>query len=394
MKPTKLLAIGTAFAMGMLLMPGCGDSGQPLSSSISSSTTQDGSSASSSSPPPRTGPVAIDMKNDVGVTVNFPGKIDDDTVQLLKGSGITYVRLVFSYPFGTDGVTPNAAYLMTKKTARRFYDAGIKVMAQSFWPGGRGYDDQTGTIKWFSNLPGFYNDFDDDYFYKTVKTATKFMAEDLKDICSTWLISNEIDINTYTGDMTFDQIIRYVKAATDGVRTGNPESSCGVNLLTEVWEAYSLKFVNALYGENPTLDWLGLDGYYGTLQQGGPETWEHYITTFSEAAKVPIVITEWSYSSAESDPLGTCKFHWEGHGGARGPQTQAEYVTACMEVFARHPEIVGTLWYALHDQDEVCWECGDPRCTLYSSWGLLNVDGSPKPALAAMDKATGLLHNR
>ena len=109
---------------------------------------------------------------------------------------------------------------------------------------------------------------------------------------------------------------------------------------------------------------------------------------------MPIVITEWSYSSAESDPLGTCKFHWEGHGGARGPQTQAEYVTACMEVFARHPEIVGTLWYALHDQDEVCWECGDPRCTLYSSWGLLNVDGSPKPALAAMDKATGLLHNR
>ena len=211
------------------------------------------------------------MKNDVGVTVNFPGKIDDDTVQLLKGSGITYVRLVFSYPFGTDGVTPNPAYLMTKKTARRFYDAGIKVMAQSFWPGGRGYDDQTGTIKWFSNLPGFYNDFDDDYFYKTVKTATKFMAEDLKDICSTWLISNEIDINTYTGDMTFDQIIRYVKAATDGVRTGNPESSCGVNLLTEVWEAYSLKFVNALYGENPTLDWLGLDGYYGTLQQGGPD---------------------------------------------------------------------------------------------------------------------------
>lgn len=55
MKPTKLLAIGTAFAMGMLLMPGCGDSGQPLSSSVSSSTTQDGSSASSSSAPPGQG---------------------------------------------------------------------------------------------------------------------------------------------------------------------------------------------------------------------------------------------------------------------------------------------------------------------------------------------------
>lgn len=327
------------------------------------------------------------MENEVGVTVNFPDKVTDETIEQLKENGITYARIVFSYPFNADGSTPNVAYMTSKRAAQKCYDAGIKVMAQSFWPGGRGYDAQTDSVRWKSNLPEVYEDFDDEYFYKIARTATKYMAEDIADICSTWLISNEIDINTYTGDMTVDQIVRYVEACTDGVREGNPNASCGVNMLVEVNEEYSKQLVTKLYGEEPVLDWLGLDGYYATLQKGGPETWEYYINTFYELAKVPIVITEWSYSSAESDPLRTCKYQWEGH-GKRGKEVQAEYVAACMEIFTQHPEVIGTFWYALHDQDEVCWECGNPECNLYSSWGLLNVDNSPKPSMEAMKEAS------
>lgn len=343
--------------------------------------------------PVQTDPVPVetvlDFTRDVGVTINNQGNVNDQVIQLLKDHGITYVRIVFPYPFGADGITPNAGYLMAKTVATKCYNAGIKIMGQTMWPGGMGYDAAVGAVVWHSYYPEVFEDYDDEYFYKMVKSAAKYMAKDLKDICNTWLISNEPDISTYTGPMSFKQIVRFIQTSVDGVKEGNPAASCGVNMLVEVYEAYSLKFVRELYQEDDRLDWLGLDGYYATLQAGGPETWEYYINTFYEAAQVPIVITEWSYSSAESDPLGTCKHQWEGH-GARGPAVQAEYVTACMEVFAQHPEVIGTFWYALHNEDGVCWECGDPQCNLYSSWGLLNSDSSEKPALDAMLEASKL----
>ena len=43
-------------------------------------------------------------------------------------------------------------------------------------------------------------------------------------------------------------------------------------MLVEVLEQYSVNFVRELYDEERVLDWLGLDGYYATLQAGGPET--------------------------------------------------------------------------------------------------------------------------
>lgn len=333
------------------------------------------------------------MNNDVGVTINNQGKITDEVVQTLKEHGISYVRIVIPYPYETDGVSVNAGYIMAKRVATQFHNAGIGVMAQSMWPGGMGYNAASGAVEWTSYYPNVFSDYDDEYFYKMVRSAATFIAADLKDICSTWLVSNEIDIATYTGPMTFAQIVRFVRETAEGLKQGNPAASCGVNMLVEVFQSKSLKFVRELYGQDSVLDWIGLDGYYGTLQEGGPETWEGYINTFYEAAQVPIVITEWSYSSAERDPVGTCKYQWEGH-DARGPEVQAEYVSECMKVFARHPEIVATFWYALHNETGVCWECGNPECNLYSSWGLLNADNTAKPSLEAMKEAALLLQNR
>lgn len=383
MKLFRVIAAVMLLSLALTMVTGCTDGGEISTGDSTSDSVADPTESGA------VGETVIDMRRDVGVTINNQSVIDADVVRTLKEHGITYVRIVFPYPFNADGITPNAAYVMAKKVATMFYEAGIKVMAQCMWPGGMGYDAATGGIAWHSNYPEVYTDYDDDYFYKMVTSATKYMAKDIKSICSTWLIGNEPDISTYTGPMTVKQIVRFTQACTDGVKAGNPSASCGVNMLVAVWEEYSMKLVRELYQEDDRLDWLGLDGYYATLQEGGPETWEYYINTFYEAAQVPIVITEWSYSSAENDPLGTCRYQWEGHGD-RGPEVQAEYVTACMEIFARHPEVIGTFWYALNNESGVCWECGDPLCNLYSSWGLLNADNTPKPALDAMYEASKL----
>lgn len=334
-----------------------------------------------------------DMDNAVGVTVNYISVINEEVLETLKENGITYVRIPFMYPFIPDGVTVSSTYLYTKKAAKLCKEAGIEVLGQTFWPGGVGYNAKSKQIEWLSNIPALYKDFDDPEFYQLAKDAVRFIASDMEGIIDFWLVSNEPDISTFTGDMTPEQICRYISECVDGILEANPDAECGINLLGRVNEEYSQYFIDSLYGENSKLSWLGLDGYYGTLQEGGPETWDQYISDFEAMAEnVPIIITEWSYSSATSDPLNTCRYQWENH--VRGVESQAEYVAASMEVFARHRIVQGVFWYALADSYETCWECGNPQCTLYSSWGLLKTNSTPKPALYAMKTASELFRNR
>lgn len=324
----------------------------------------------------------LGINNAHGVTVNDLAGVTEETIKLLKENGITFVRIPFMYPYQADGVSLTPAYIRSKKAAEMFNEAGITVMGQTFWPGGMGYNAAKGGVVWNSNIPEVYTDFDDPYFYTISKNAVKYMSEDLKNLVDIWLISNEPDIRTYTGAMTPQQICDFLIECAEGVKQGNPDAKCGINFLGKVNTSYSLSFVEALYGEGSFFDWIGLDGYYGTLQEGGPETWDDYINEFHNAAPdFPVIITEWSYSSATKDPKKTCKYAWNGH--ERGPETQADYVKACMEIFSKHPEVKGTLWYALCDQSGVCWECGDPECNLYSSWGLIDTENKAKPSVKA-----------
>ena len=152
-----------------------------------------------------------------------------------------------------------------------------------------------------------------------------------------------------------------------------------------------------LYGEKSNLDYLGLDSYFGTLVEGGAEDWEDYISTYYDLTNVPIMITEFSYSSyvwdetkrandsqglAYNSPVCRNKrfsYEWTGH--ERTEQTQAEYAQICIDIFKSHPEVIGWCWFSNVDKDGPCWECGDTYCPMESSWGLLHSDGSKKPVL-------------
>ncbi len=369
----------------ILLLVSC--QSNPAGNASSADLSKSNGQASQSTDPASDGNVTkdIDMKNAIGVTINDMNSVTEETIKTLKDNGIDYVRIPFPYPFASDGETPNMSYLTAKRIAKMFRSSNIKVFGQTFWPGGVGYNSKTGSITWNSNLPDVYSDFNDNYFYIASKAATKFIARDLKDITNVWLISNEPDMSTYTGNMTIEQIGRFINACAEGVKEGNPHAACGVNLFGTVWQDYSMLIVDEIYKEGTHLDWVGLDNYFGTLTEGDPASWEKYLDAFYEKLKLPIIITEWSYSSAETDPLDTFKYDWNGH--TRGKEAQGEYAAACMKVFSNHPEIIGTFWYALSDSGVTCWECGNPDCRLYSDWGLLDSKGAPKASLLALKKA-------
>ena len=373
-----------------------------LSGTVKESQVKNGSAAGSDASSALPAQEYKLMNDGTGITCNDITSLTDGVLDTLKKAGIEYIKIHVPYPFEPNGTSITTNYLHAKLAIKKIKDHGMNVLAQSFTPGGKRYDSKTGTIGWFSNLPNVYSSFDDEYFYKISRAGCEYIARDLKDYTTHWLVSNEPDIDVFTGSMTPDQISSYILACAEGLDKGNPGVKTGVNMFVSVNPAYSLQLVKKLYKKGSPLDFLGLDSYFGTLVEGSPESWANYIDQFSAAADAPILITEWAYSSAVYDPslvksasglkynsdvcrLKKFSFNWEGH--ERNQATQAEYVTACMKIFAEHPAVIGSFWFCIQDYDGPCWECGEVKCPMNSEWGVLKSDNTAKPALDAYTKA-------
>ena len=352
--------------------------------------------------PPSTKTVGI-MKNGRGVACTQSKTLTAEHLKFLKDNGITFVKVHVPYPLDAQG-NPANNYVAIKKLVRDIVAAGLEPVCQSFTPGGNAYNSSTGKIEWISYLPNVFEGYDDEYFYKVLSAGTKYIAKDLKDYCNYWIVSNEPNLSVYTGPMTTAQIVRFIDTCAKGLKEGNPDAQCGVNIFGAANLNESMRLTGKLYGEDSSLDWLGLDSYFGTLVPGAPEDWDDYIETFYNIANKPILITEFSYSSYQFDPSlvhndrglsynsPVCRdkkfsFEWTGH--ERNEETQAEYAKTCLELFAKHPEVMGCCWFSNIDKDGPCWECGDPGCPMESSWGLTHSDGTAKPVLQVFAEFAG-----
>lgn len=341
------------------------------------------------------------MANGRGVAVTELDTITEESLATLKASGITFVKVHVPYPFDYSGQVATS-YLTAKRIVKIIKNSGLEPVCQSFTPGGNAYNSATGRVEWMSYLPGVFEDYDDEYFYKMLTQATEYMGKDLAKYASCWIISNEPNLTTFTGPMTDSQIVNYINTCAEGVKKGNPNAYCGVNMFGAADPNKAKTLISMLYGKDSKLDYLGLDSYFGTLVEGGAESWDKYIDTYYDLAKVPIMITEFSYSSYVYDPAQraddsqglqynqpVCRdkkflFEWKGH--ERNEQTQAEYAQACIDIFKNHEEVIGWTWFSNIDKDGPCYECGDTYCPMESSWGLLHSDGTPKPVLDVIGK--------
>ena len=108
----------------------------------------------------------------------------------------------------------------------------------------------------------FIQAFDDEYFYKIALSGSEFIAKDLKKYCYHWLVSNEPDLNVFTGSMTLDQIARYLNSCAEGLKKGNSNALTGVNLFACINPSYSIQLIGKLYGQDSKMSFLGLDAYF------------------------------------------------------------------------------------------------------------------------------------
>jgi len=72
------------------------------------------------------------------------------------------------------------------------------------------------------------------------------------------------------------------------------------------------------------------------------------------------------------------------------PQGEADFYADILPRFAKHPYVLGTFVYAWKDATS-CYLCGQHDCPSETGWGLVDWEGNPKPALAAVREAYGKL---
>ncbi len=336
-------------------------------------------------------------KRIVGVSPWSPH--DNPDYKLMQEAGIEWVRQGSTFPFGESKSDIRPEYTAHFEIYKKAKAAGMKQACVSPIPAGFHYNKETGKREAYRSIPDWAGPFDSDLFYEVTYRAAKKLAEDTKDYIELWQVSNEMDIIEFHGDMTIEQAGRYYVAQAQGLRAGNPSAKLGINP-AHATSSESQYLYNVCYKENPGLmDYVGVDGYYGSWSPGKVQDWVEVIDYLHELTGKPVLINEWGYPSTGGEPMpdghgkpcdcGHFKNAWR---KGQSEQEQADYVAAGVRLLLTYPNCMGFLFYSWGD-DEICWQCGKPGCPSECSWGLTDGKNNPKPAYYAM-KENALKYNR
>lgn len=343
------------------------------------------------------------MKNNhiIGITP----AIDNPDYKLMKELGIKWVRLELGFPFGEKRGEYSEKFLKNLEEIRKYKEEGFEVLGSSLGPGSMRYDTEVGKTIWVSGVSEWMGSPESDIFYELLEEGCEEAARLTKGIFDIWQIANEPDIDIFRGLWSDEQNIRFLLTAANGVKKGNPEAKIGINLgfITD----YSRWLLKQLYTiEDTPFDYLGIDGYFGSWQPGGPESWTSYIDEVYEITGKPIIINEWGYSSIGSTPKlydielkehynqDVCKNKaWDNvWKKEHSLEEQAQYVKKCLKIFAEHPAVIGNFFFRWSDT-ETCWQCGESDCPAECAWGIVDSKQIPKPAFYVLKETINELFN-
>ncbi len=314
---------------------------------------------------------------------------------LMREAGIGWVRQDFSVPF-EDRLYGDVTQKYREETAQAeaWRGKGLEVMGVSPLPGiGTYAPDVQGRMQlaWRDLLPGWFGEPGTGRFLRSYEASCAWMAHDLRGVVTAWQVANELDVRQFAGPLDLRQACELVVAGARGLKTADPSLFVGPNTGGSP-EAHFL--YGRLYpaGDGP-IDYCGVDQYYGTWQPGGPDLWGERIAGLARLTGAPILVNEWGFSSAgevmteEERRSGgpNCQRRKWRHSWGTGhtPEGQAEFVRVAFEAFlSQRQALAGVFFYRWEDQKQ-CWQCGSPDCPVETRWGLVDLDGKPKPSYSA-----------
>jgi len=328
---------------------------------------------------------------------------DNPDFALMRELGIKWVRQGYPFPFGDEKGTLSKSFLRADKEIEKFRAEGFEILCSFTGPGSMRYVPDAGKTVYSRAVPDYLGDPSEGRYQKLLFEAAAFVGEYTKGRITWWQIANEPDIDIFYGPLSEQDNINFLLNATNGILKGNPEAKCGINL--GYINDYARMLMREMYAvPDSPFAYLGIDGYMGSWQHGGPESWKPYIDETAKLSGKPIIINEWGFSSLQQGEKHTDigrKNHYNqdvcrqkrwhiAWGNGHTPEEQARYVGECLPVFAEHPDVIGNFFFRWSDTDQ-CWQCGEADCPAECAWGCVDCGQKPKPAYYALKDGIGKL---
>lgn len=328
---------------------------------------------------------------------------DNPDFSLMRDLGVRWVRQGYPFPFSDEKGTLSESFLAADREIDRYIAEGFNILCSFTGPGSMRYMPEAGQTVYHRSVPGYLGDPSEDRYHKYLYEAAAFLGEYTKNKITWWQIANEPDIDIFYGPLSDKENIRFLLNAADGVIKGNPDARCGINL--GYINDYARMLMREIYAApDSPFAYLGIDGYMGSWQIGGPYSWKPYIEETARLSGKPVIINEWGFSSLQWGEKYTDLEHkthynqsvcyhksWQiTWGKGHTEEEQARYISECLPIFAEHPDVIGNFFFRWSDTRQ-CWQCGEADCPAECAWGCVDCDQKPKPAYYALrDGITGL----
>ncbi|MCM1027513.1 MAG: hypothetical protein NC432_13860 [Roseburia sp.] len=334
----------------------------------------------------------------------------------LREAGIEWVRLDVPYPYTEDGDV-SESLIRFRERCVRYAEEGISTVLVTPYPRTfrkYGIDIQTGEG------------------LETVSAVCRFLAESFRELRVCWQATNEMHIEHFRAPLTIPEAVRFLSASIRGLKAGNPDAAIGHNSVDEGWEQNLAEIEKNTGG----CDYIGFDLYDGTWSKGGPESYIATISRIYDVVRLPVVLMEFGFASLGGymDESGEdVKAYLNGLGFRdleevrertddfiaalspsaaeyamrcapadryncvermmphilkkwpvknRIPHTeagQAQFYARLLPLLLENPYLAGSMIYCWRDSKR-CFLCGASDCPCETAWGLVRIDGTPKPA--------------
>jgi len=316
--------------------------------------------------------------------------------KLMRDMGVKWVRQGYPFPFADEKGTLSEKFLQADKIIEKYRDEGFDILCGFQGPGSMRYDAKANKTVYVRGTPDYLGSPSDEKYHKLLFEAAAFLGDYTKDRITWWQIANEPDIDIFYGPLSEKENINFLMNATKGVLKGNPNAQCGINL--GYINDYARMLIREIYAiPDSPFAYLGIDGYQGSWQMGGPHSWVSYIEETAQLSKKPIIINEWGFSSLQWGEKyndierknhynqDVCYYkHWQlTWGKGHTAEEQARYIEECLPIFAKHPSVIGNFFFRWSDVNQ-CWQCGEADCPAECAWGCVDVNQQPKPAYKAL----------
>ncbi len=356
----------------------------------------------------------------------------NENYEQIAEANIEWVRFdISNMPYDENG-EPTPGYLSFKERAKGYVDKGFKVMAITPYP-----DDyiEAGL------------DPRDEANKAKIQEIAKFYATDLQGIVSAFQITNEMGIEHFTLPLTYEEaayfigiqceamqdvkgdiIVGYNLAGTtlfEICRLMKPYHEycdyvaldlylgCFENIFKEIWVYDALlRYIWSYTGKPVLLNEFGYMGYGDVkteeqkneiLQSYGFANEEEarkdimkLINNLPEDFKEHMLSLEYANEQELADKLFDTELashlYRELQGGYQlndyrhTPEDQGKFFEDTFERLYNLDFLCGAIVYCYEDSD-ACYICGQSDCPVETGWGLVDLNGKPKPAYYAVQEA-------